>query len=203
MKSAKVMGRPVGSSRDASLARLLAAAKQAFASKGYDKTTFKNIGAEIGMTSAALYGYFPSKAALYQACCEHAQASLLPAYQEAVQRELTLRSQLREILQLAAKADKSTAALLAAMPLEISRHAELAVLLNDRQNATFQFLVNIFEAAQRRGEISKSAKAEDQLIAMLGAAVGIAMFQSGIKRGSLIDSMQVFVDLIEAKLFLQ
>ena len=60
----KAMGRPVGSSREASLERILPAARKLFANTGYAKTTFKEVGKAVGMTHAALYGYFPSKAAL-------------------------------------------------------------------------------------------------------------------------------------------
>ena len=88
-KTEKAMGRPVGSSKEASLARILPAARKLFAENGYSKTTFKEIGKEVGMTHAALYGYFPSKAALYQATCDHAQGLLLADYAEAIREKPT------------------------------------------------------------------------------------------------------------------
>ena len=205
IKAAKRAGRPVGSNRQASLARILPAARKLFAENGYAKTTFKDVGKAVGMTHAALYGYFPSKAALYQATCDHAQNLLLKDYAEAIREKPTLREQLREILLVGAIAhdkDPSITGLLGAIPIEIRRHPDVAELLLDRQNVTLQLLAGAFAAAQQRGEITDSASPDDQVIAIMGAAVGIALLQSGLERNNLMDSMQVFIDLIESRLFL-
>ena len=157
------------------------------------------------MTHAALYGYFASKAALYQATCDYTQRALLKDYAEAIRKRPTLREQLREILLVGALAhaeDPSITGLLGAMPLEIRRYPEVAELLLDRQNVTLQVLASAFAAAQQRGEITDRASPHDQVIAIMGAAVGITLFQSGLGSNNLMDSMQVFIDLIEAKLFL-
>ena len=204
-KPARGAGRPVGSSKKASLARILPAARKLFAEFGYTKTTFKEVGKAVGVTHAALYAYYPSKAALYQATCDHTQGLLLSDYAAAIQGKLTLREQLREILLVGAAAhnkDPSITGLLGAIPLEISRHPELAELLLDRQNVTLQLLAKAFAAAQQRGEITDRASPEDQVIAIMGAAVGITLLNSGLGSSNVDDSMQVFIDLIEARLFL-
>jgi AcrR family transcriptional regulator len=204
-KPARRAGRPVGSNKEASLARILPAARKLFAELGYTKTTFKEVGKAVGMTHAALYAYYPSKAALYQATCDHAQSLLLVDYAAAIRDKLTLREQLREFLLVGAAAhhnDPSITNLLGAIPLEVRRHPELAELLLDRQNATLQLLANAFAAAQQRGEISDRASPEDQVIAIMGAAVGISLLNLGLGSSNIMDSMQVFIDLIEARLFL-
>ena len=203
-KIEKAMGRPVGSSKEASLARILPAARRLFAENGYTKTTFKEVGREVGMTHAALYGYFPSKAALYRATCDATQALLLEDYAAAIREKPTLREQLREILMVSAVAhdsDPSITGLLGAIPLEIRRHPEIAELLLDRQNITLQLLAEAFAAAQQRGEITNKASPEDQVVAIMGAAVGVALLQAGLGRQNLMDSMQVFIDLIESRFF--
>jgi AcrR family transcriptional regulator len=156
------------------------------------------------MTHAALYAYFPSKAALYQATCDHTQSLLLTDYIAAIQGKPTLREQLREILLVGAEAhnkDPSITGILGAIPMEIRRHPELAELLLDRQNATLQLLAKAFAAAQQRGEITDKASPEDQVIAIMGAAVGISLLNSGLGNSNVMDSMQVFIDLIEARFF--
>jgi AcrR family transcriptional regulator len=202
----KAMGRPVGSTRETTLARILPAARKLFATQGYSKTTFKHVGEAVGMTHAALYGYFPSKATLFQATCEHAQALMLAEYAVALQEEKTLRGQIRQILRLSAIAhdrDPSITGLLGSIPLEIRRHPELAELLVDQQNATLQLLTLAFTEAQERGEINDRAEPEELVIAVLGAAVGIGLLQLGLQRSKLQDSMEVFIDLLEGRLFLQ
>ena len=203
-KPTRGAGRPVGSNKEASLARILPAARKLFAELGYTKTTFKEVGKAVGMTHAALYAYFPSKATLYQATCDHTQSLLLTDYIAAIQGKPTLREQLREILLVGVEAhnkDPSITGLLGAIPMEIRRHPELAELLLDRQNATLQLLAKAFAAAQQRGEITDKASPEDQVIAIMGAAVGISLLNSGLGSSDVMDSMQVFIDLIEARFF--
>lgn len=203
-KPTRGAGRPVGSNREASLARILPAARKLFAELGYTKTTFKEVGKAVGMTHAALYAYFPSKAALYQATCDHTQSLLLTDYIAAIEGKPTLREQLREILLVGAEAhnkDPSITGILGAIPMEIRRHPELAELLLDRQNATLQLLAKAFTAAQQRGEITDKASPEDQVIAIMGAAVGISLLNSGLGKNNVMDSMQVLIDLIEARFF--
>ncbi len=203
-KPTRGAGRPVGSNREASLARILPAARKLFAELGYTNTTFKEVGKAVGMTHAALYAYFPSKAALYQATCDHTQSLLLTDYIAAIEGKPTLREQLREILLVGAEAhnkDPSITGILGAIPVEIRRHPELAELLLDRQNATLQLLAKAFAAAQQRGEITDKASPEDQVIAIMGAAVGISLLNSGLGKNNVMDSMQVLIDLIEARFF--
>ena len=204
-RKTKGVGRPKGSSREANLALILEAARKLFAEKGYSQTTFKDVAMAVGMTHAALYSYFPSKAAMYLATTEHAQALLRPDYLAAIEKGDSLKEQLRDILMVSAAAhdrDSSITGLLAAIPLEIRRHPDVAELMLGQQNVTFELLSAVFSQAQTEGEISSKASPEDLVVAVIGAGVGIAMFQYGLERASLSDSMEVFIDLIEARLFL-
>lgn len=201
----KSLGRPVGSKKEDTLAKILPAARKLFAEQGYSQTTFKDIGKAVGVSHAALYGYFPSKAALYQATCEHAQALILADYAEALAQEDGLRRQLRQILRVSAAAhdrDPTITGVLAAIPLEIRRHPELAELLLDQQNATLQLLTAAFASAQQRGEIDARADPEELVITILGATVGISLFHYGMHRTRLANSMELFIDLIESRVFL-
>jgi AcrR family transcriptional regulator len=202
-KTTKI-GRPKGSSRADTIARILPVARQLFAEKGFSQTTFKQVGAAIGTSHAALYSYFPSKAALYMATVEDCQLSLLPDYMAAVEQGNDLRSRLTEILMASARAhdrDSTITGLLAAIPIEMRRHPELATLFGSQKLATQTMLEALFAEAKASGEITSSASPESLVIAIMGAGVGIAMFQYGLQADDLEQTMSVFVELIEAKLF--
>lgn len=203
-KVIKGVGRPVGSNREDSLARILPAARKLFAKRGYAKTTFKEIGRAVGLTPAALYAYFPSKAELYKAACDHAQTILLDDYILAMEEGGTLREQLSKMFKAGALAhdqDSSITGLLGTIALEVSRHPELAELMLEQQNATFELVTAAFADAQQRGEINDTASPETQAMAVMGAATGVALFQYGLKRSDLAESMEVFIELLEARLF--
>lgn len=70
--SAAPPGRAPSSRRE----RLLIAATELFAAKGYQETSMADIGAVASVTGPNLYGYFDSKAALLQAVVERATHAL-------------------------------------------------------------------------------------------------------------------------------
>ncbi len=196
-------GRPVGSNREATLARLLPAARQHFAEKGFAQTTFKDVASSVGLTHAALYAYFANKIELYLATLADTQALLLPDYQRAIEQGTTLRERIAGILMASAAAhdrDSSVTGFLAAVPIEIRRHPELREHLLASGNEVFNALRNMFDEARQRGELQTAASDEDLISVFLGSGVGVALFQYGIQSESLTQAMQLYVSLIEGVL---
>ncbi len=198
-------GRPRGSSREDTLAKLLPAARQLFAEKGYAQTTFKDVGKAIGVSHAALYSYFPSKTELYLATLADTQALLLPAYEQALTSADTLRKQIIGVLLASADAhdrDSSITGLLAAVPIEMRRHRELHDALSGQNNAVMDVLKQGFANAQQRGELRCEATLDNLVTAFLGGGVGVALFQYGLQNnGSLREAMDVYVAMIEGMIF--
>ncbi|GAA1241827.1 TetR/AcrR family transcriptional regulator [Kitasatospora nipponensis] len=64
--------------------RLLLAAVDSFASRGYHATTTRDIATAAGMSPAALYIHYPSKAALLAEISRHGHAATLALVEEAV-----------------------------------------------------------------------------------------------------------------------
>ena len=65
---------------------ILAAAKRLFLTEGYERTTIRKIAAAVGVSSAALYLYFPDKDAILRAISEATFEALL-ARLEQTQRQ--------------------------------------------------------------------------------------------------------------------
>lgn len=201
---AKRSGRPKGSSREDTLAKLMPIARRFFADKGYAQVTFKDIGAEMGISHAALYSYFPSKKELYQATVADAQGLLLPFYTDALLSDKSLRDKISAILLATASEhdkDSSITGLLAAVPIEMHRHPDLYEGLASSNNAIMQSLQAIFAQAKVKGEIRADIDIDDIITVLLGGGVGVALFHFGMKRKNLSATMQVYVDLIESQLF--
>lgn len=64
------LGRPADTDSTDTRDRIVECACQRFAAEGFEGTTNKEIAATAGVSSAALYHYFPSKADLYIAVCD-------------------------------------------------------------------------------------------------------------------------------------
>lgn len=196
-------GRPKGSKKEDTLARILPVARKLFAEKGFAQTTFKDVGKEVGVTHAALYSYFPSKVELYIATLAETQAMLLPFYLEAIASATTLRERLTGILLASADAhdrDSTITGFLAAVPIEMRRHQELHQHLAG-QNEVMEALESIFQEAKDKGEIKPDVSASNLAAALFGGGVGVALFQYGMQAPNLREAMEVFVAMIEAQLF--
>ena len=69
------MPRPSGPTRD-TRERILNAAMELFASRGYAATTVKDIAKAVGIKDASLYNHFPSKQAIFDAIIERELARI-------------------------------------------------------------------------------------------------------------------------------
>ena len=63
------LGRPADTDSTDTLDRILLCAREMFARDGFDGTTNKDIAELAGVSSAAIYHYFPSKSEMYIAVC--------------------------------------------------------------------------------------------------------------------------------------
>lgn len=204
-KPAILVGRPRGSSKEDTIARLLRAAQQLFAEKGCAQTRFNDVGAAIGISHAALYSYFPVKLDRYLAILADTQALLLPRYLDAVANGGSLRERIAGVLLASADAHdcgSSITALLAAVPIGMRRHPELHQALNSQNNDVMDALKGIFVEAKQRGEIQTEASLDNLVTALLGGGVGMALFPYGLQSsGSLREAMEVYVTMIEGLIF--
>lgn len=204
MATNKTLGRPKGSTKEDTLAKIMPAARRLFANKGYSQTTFKEVGKEVGISHAALYTYFSSKKDLYLASLQQTQELLIPYFIEAFNKGETLKERIGYVLIAIAEEhdkDSSITGLLAAVPIEIRRHQDVFESLSDGNNPIMLALEEMFEDAKTNGEIISDAPASDLIAAVLGGGIGVALLQYGLNKPNLKNTMKVFVSLIEAQLF--
>lgn len=94
--------RPLHPQPVATRPRLLAAALRAFAARGYEGTSVRDIAAEAQVAPGLLYHYFASKEAVLQALFEESGAMVLGAFAEAA-AEPEPRARLGRLLAVSAR----------------------------------------------------------------------------------------------------
>lgn len=77
------LGRPADTDSTDTRDRIVECACARFAAEGFEGTTNKEIAATAGVSSAALYHYFPSKADLYVAVCESISGTFVGVFDRA------------------------------------------------------------------------------------------------------------------------
>ena len=155
------LGRPPATDSLETRQRILDVARREFAVHGYEVATNRLISARVGITTAALYHYFPSKSDLYVAVLADAEEVVVTRYRAVVEGVELLSEQLRVVLdeshEMNSK-DPSLAQILAAFRIDERRHPEIRDAVLGRERHLSQFFTDLVDAAVRTGEIDASAR---------------------------------------------
>lgn len=139
--------------------RILDVARQEFAVHGYEATTNRRIAARAGITTAALYHYFPSKSDLYVAVVVAAEALVLTRFEEVTASGGSLVESLRLLLDESHamnSEDPSLALILAAFRIDERRHPEVRDAMRGQERLMQGFFRNLVDQAIDTGEIDRS-----------------------------------------------
>lgn len=167
------LGRPPALVSVETRQRILAAARHTFARRGYDGTTNKQIAADVGITTGAVYHYFESKADLYVAVYAETQRIAYDAFECGLAAAESFVERVVAILDVSARLAEIEPALggfVAGVPVEAHRHDELRERLRPLQTRADQFMRRVVDDAVARGELAPGVAAEaarDLLVALL------------------------------------
>lgn len=198
-------GRPPGAVSEATRTRIIDAACGCFADRGWAKTSNGDIARAAGLTTGALYHYFPSKAALFAAVHRHVQGILLDVYQQAFREQGSCVAQLCAGLEaaLALIGEHPTLAHFASIAsLEIERHPELSAILAPDTQGIRPFFARVLAAGRRRGEIARDVDTEAVVNVLVSSLFGLAWLRSQVgRREDYAAAIRAFQRLLQGALF--
>jgi AcrR family transcriptional regulator len=201
-----ILGRPIGSDGKQTLARIIHCARICFGQKGYAATTFTEVGRQAGLSHAALYKYFSSKAEMYAATFNDASTALTERFDLAIAEHGDFKSRISAILRECAniaEADPDVAAFLFTALVEQARNPEIR-----QENIHFNLdvperIMAIIEQGKASGEIGVEGSSEDIFLAFMASGMGIVQIQQFGGIGSTSGAIELLVDIIEARFFKQ
>ena len=169
----KAIGRPRAVDSTETRTKLLIGARRMFARDGYGATTNRGIADAAGVTTAAIYHYFPSKAELFAAVYFDVENTVDQCFEIAMAEPGTLADRFARVLDAASalnRQDSSIAGFIVAVPTEIERHAELGELLAAQRTRTIPFVGRLVADAVANGEFLEGVEpsaVEDLLTAVI------------------------------------
>ncbi len=152
----KRLGRPPATDSTETRERIIATARAAFASGGYDASTNRELASGVGITAGALYHYFGSKLDLYLAVHDDIQKRVYGQFNRAADAAEGFLAKFEAVLDTAHELnvqDPTLAAFVGVVRADMRRHPEIAAALArpaQRRNVFFAGLVDSGVAA---GEI--------------------------------------------------
>jgi AcrR family transcriptional regulator len=200
------LGRPPGAVSEQTRARIIAAACQCFAEQGFSKTSNRDIARAAGLTTGALYHYFPSKAELFAAAHRHAQGVLLGVYQKAFAEHTTCVAQICAGLEAALAITRAQPKLVhfaSIAALEIDRHPELGAILERDVRGARRFFAQLLAAGHKRGEIAPDVDVAAVVNLMVSSLFGLAWLRSQVRHPAEYEAAaRAFQRLLRGALFL-
>lgn len=157
--SARRLGRPPATDSVETRRRILETARREFAVRGYEVTTNRRIAAEVGITPAALYHYFPSKLDLYVAVRDFTEDAVAARFRDVTATAGTLADRLSIVLEESHRMnseDPSLAQFLGAVRIDQRRHSDLAETIASHPQPLSDFIVAMVDEAVTAGEVDRS-----------------------------------------------
>lgn len=195
------LGRPPATDSADTRRRILDTARLAFAARGYDASTNRNLGADSGLTAGAIYHYFGSKLDLYIAVQDDVQARVFAQFEAAVSDPTTFRGKFDAVLEAAHemnKQDPSLAQFMGALRVDMRRNAELKAALEHTAAEREAFFDRLVDVGLETGEIDPSTR--DQVSALvLTLLIGLTDAVSGSPQQHRL-AVDAIKNLLEGKL---
>ncbi len=192
-------GRPRDQDSAETRARILRAAMQLFAQHGYEGTTNRAIADACGLTGAAIYHYFDSKAELYAAVYEAVFDRVFAELDQAVACQTTLVAQYAALLEATDRLnreDPTAPAFVVGVAGDAQRHPELTDLLKPLRRRNNSFFRRLVAAAAARGELSPDVDVravEDLLNAVVSGLARLSAVTGDAKRhAAAVEALQRF-----------
>jgi AcrR family transcriptional regulator len=177
----KALGRPRDVDSAETRRDLLEGARRIFARDGFEATTNRSIAELVGLTTGAIYHYFPSKADLFAAVFDQAQSIVYDGFERAVFGPGTLTERFERVLDAAVELnrhDPSLGGFLVTVPIEVQRHPELAGLMAPRRSRSAAFVEDLVSTAMANDEFVDGVvpQAVEDIIAIVIS--GLAIFST-------------------------
>ena len=157
------LGRPRDADSVETRARLLAAARKCFGENGFDRTTNAQIARVAGITSAAIYHYFPSKIDLYAAVFEEVQEYIYDEIEKGIAAHTSLVDRFAAALDVSVRInrdDPSIAGFVVDVAYEVQHHPELTQFVEPQRQRSVDLVKRLCDDAYAIGEVREGIPQE-------------------------------------------
>lgn len=199
--STRRLGRPADTDSTDTRDRIIVCARECFAAEGFEGTTNKQIADNAGVSSAALYHYFGSKADLYVAVCASISVDLLAVFNRVKLHESTLERRLSalfaEVGTLGIQAP-SIVGFITGISAVVQKHPEVSKG-TDAIGADFRrMVVDLIQTSEKKEEILHGASVHAFADLTASILAGLGRMSSRGEQQRHIDAGDAFLRLVRA-----
>ena len=191
------LGRPMASSAAETRDRLMEESRRSFATLGYEGTTNRAIADAVGITTGAIYHYFPSKVDMYSAVYAEVQELLFSAMESAAKRERGFVAKLTACLRVLVAITESNASLagfVVGVASDAQRHPEVLKAIQPHRDRAVAFYRAMAREAIAQGEVqagvSETMLADLVLVIVTGMSRHAALFDDNDRTRVVVDGIE-------------
>jgi AcrR family transcriptional regulator len=203
---ARRRGRPADRSSEETRAAILATAHRLFGSAGYAGVSVEQVAVESGVTERAVYHYFPTKRALFDAASEAALARMVEEIRGRVFVHDAVRDRLTgyiDVFRVLHRTDPHLVPFIGMMLVDAASHDDRDRRAQARRStaessagAAIQvFLAALVDDAQRNGELHPDVDrdAAITLLSMVGRGMSLVALSDPDTFGPMLDELERLV----------
>jgi len=199
--SGRKLGRPADTDSIDTRDRIVLCACTKFASEGFDGTTNKDIAALAGVSSAALYHYFPSKADLYVAVCEYITRVFEGVFQRACDFDPRLERRMIVLLAENGKIGDENpfvAGFATGTSSVLKKHPEVAEGVNAFNTSFRRMMLELVETSTEKSEILAGGSESSFADLTVAALAGFGRMSARGEHGRRAAAGEMYLRLIRA-----
>lgn len=197
------LGRPVDTDSTDTRDRIVARARDRFATEGFEGTTNKAIADDAGVSSTALYHYFPSKADLYVAVCDSISIELAEVCARAKAQDATLESRLSalfaEVGTLGLRTP-STVGFIAGISAVVRKHPEVSRGTDAIGSRFRSLVVDLVATAQDKGTFAGGSSSEALADVVIAVLAGLGRLSARGEQHRHREAGEAFLRMVRAAL---
>ncbi|MET0284123.1 MAG: TetR/AcrR family transcriptional regulator [Polyangiales bacterium] len=194
-------GRPPDQLGEVTRKRILAGARDCFMQWGFERATNKQIALSAGITAAALYRHFASKAEIYAAVVDASSVDQAARMRRLIESEPTVKGAFVAILRsLADGTESAPARFLSDVPAEMQRHPEIARHMIANPGELDAMLRELVAAGVATGEL-EHVKAEAALTFLIASMIGISSYVHAVGRAQGEHAVAGLLHVLDGQLF--
>lgn len=197
------LGRPADTDSTDTRERIVTRARDRFATEGFEGTTNKAIADDAGVSSTALYHYFPSKADLYVAVCESISTELAAVCARAKEKDVRLERRLTALFaEIGALGSESPSisGFIAGISAVVRKHPEVSSG-TDAIGARFRTLVvDMIDTAEHKGSFAGSDSPEALADVVIAVLAGLGRLSARGEQQRHLEAGEAFLHMVRAAL---
>jgi AcrR family transcriptional regulator len=197
------LGRPADTDSTDTRDRIVVCARDCFAAEGFEGTTNKHIANLAGISTTALYHYFPSKAEMYVAVCESISSELAEVFVRAKRADSLLERRLTalfaEIGLLGVNAP-SIVGFISGISAVVQKHPEVSRGTDAISVEFRRMLIDLIESSEQREQVLQGASVHGFADLVGSVLAGLGRMSARGEQHRHRDAGDAFLRLIRASL---